>query len=122
MARPTWYNGVLMRSRLEAAFAQSLEGLATWEYEPCCYADATGQYLPDFRVAFSEVDIIYVEVKPDLGSALAVLPSMERIFATEPDAHLTVYVPEPGWPIPRFWMPAHRWGHTGTWRYHKNVA
>jgi len=39
-----------MRSRTEALYAASLHGIATWEYEPECFADEHGQYLPDFRV------------------------------------------------------------------------
>jgi hypothetical protein len=50
-ARPTLYKGVQMRSRLEAGFAMWLDrcGVA-WDYEPNCYANELGQYLPDFRV------------------------------------------------------------------------
>lgn len=49
-ARQTTYKGVRMRSRTEALYAASLHGIATWEYEPECFADEHGQYLPDFRV------------------------------------------------------------------------
>jgi hypothetical protein len=50
-ARPTIYKGIQMRSRLEAAYAQHLDAdNYPWEYEPECFADETGQYLPDFRI------------------------------------------------------------------------
>ncbi len=50
-ARPTTYNGVRMRSRLEAGYAQWLDraGLA-WQYEPQCFGSLAGQWLPDFRI------------------------------------------------------------------------
>lgn len=76
-ARPTVYNGIKMRSRLEAGFAAWLDAEHfEWEYEPCAFATEDGQYLPDFRlreVSVTWVDapqIVYVEVKPesfDLG-------------------------------------------------------
>lgn len=70
--RATTYNGIRMRSRLEASFAQWLDSLSLeWEYEPMCYANETGQYLPDFivknvNVLFDEPDIkdLVIEVKP----------------------------------------------------------
>lgn len=50
-ARPTKYKGIDMRSRLEAKYAQYLDGqsLLVWEYEPNCFASERGQYLPDFK-------------------------------------------------------------------------
>ncbi len=60
-ARPTIYNGIQMRSRLEARYAAHLDAKrATWEYEPSCFASPKGQYLPDFLINGS----IYVELKP----------------------------------------------------------
>lgn len=93
-ARPTTYRGIRMRSRLEAGFAQWLDQLGcTWEYEPECFADETGQYLPDFLVR--DVQLLapvlrydlYVEVKPtaDVHDAIALLDGpMSRIFASHP--------------------------------------
>lgn len=69
-ARPTVYRGVRMRSRLEAQFAQVLDKAQfEWEYEPECYADQTGQYLPDFKVSATPGQGVlptpwFVEVKP----------------------------------------------------------
>lgn len=69
-ARPTIYNGIQMRSRLEAGFAAWLdERGATWEYEPHAFASPSGQYLPDFLVrdvvrANREPADAYIEIKP----------------------------------------------------------
>jgi len=70
--RPTVYNGVKMRSRLEAGFAQWLDQLGHgWKYEPECVAHPTlGQYLPDFVITnvmdlwANKVRDVYIEVKP----------------------------------------------------------
>ncbi len=65
-ARPTIYNGVQMRSRLEAAWAEQFDTLGIrWEYEPVCVATKKGQYLPDFRLELPHqtADPIYFEVK-----------------------------------------------------------
>jgi hypothetical protein len=73
-SRATTYRGTVMRSRLEASYAQWLdEHEATWAYEPTCYAGPTGQWLPDFVI--EKVDVhhfrpnsgrqdVAVEVKP----------------------------------------------------------
>lgn len=51
-ARATTYNGIEMRSRLEAGFAAWLDSKGCdWTYEPRCYASPAGQYLPDFEVS-----------------------------------------------------------------------
>lgn len=41
-----------MRSRMEAGFAAYLDSLpgVMWAYEPECFANEHGQYLPDFRI------------------------------------------------------------------------
>jgi hypothetical protein len=53
-ARPTIYNGIPMRSRLEARVAAWLDSLGVrWQYEPNAFADATRQYLPDFELVGS---------------------------------------------------------------------
>jgi hypothetical protein len=104
-ARPTIYNGIRMRSRLEAGYAAWLDRHNfTWEYEPCAFADDTGaQYLPDFLLksvpilAQPEPANVYVEVKPhgwheatsEADPAEAYVSLMERmsmIFRSEPDA------------------------------------
>ena len=49
-SRPTLYQGIRMRSRLEADYAAALDRSGTrWEYEPECFAGEEGQWLPDFR-------------------------------------------------------------------------
>jgi len=69
-ARPTTYNGVRMRSRLEAAYAEQFDAFGwRWEYEPECFASPAGQYLPDFRVwpgFYDEAGPTYIEVKPHI--------------------------------------------------------
>lgn len=89
-ARPTLYQGVGMRSRLEARFAAGFDkaGLS-WVYEPNCFADATGQYLPDFRVG-KRAPWWYVEVKPHDDDIDDVAARMEIIWASEPNATLIV--------------------------------
>lgn len=50
-ARPTLYQGIQMRSRLEADYAAHMDRNGEmWEYEPECFAGPGGQWLPDFRV------------------------------------------------------------------------
>jgi hypothetical protein len=102
-ARRTSYRGVVMRSRLEARFAQVLDsaGLA-WSYEPMCFANEHGQYLPDFLTEADD-ERIYWEVKPpsrddtvwgwcpgEVGDRMAI------VWDSDPDARLVLAVP--GWP------------------------
>ena len=94
--RPTVYNGVQMRSRLEAGFASWLDRWGfEWEYEPHALASESGQYLPDFILRGVQtfgiypsnptVDV-YVEVKPasiwsgcdDLSEPTGALERIER--------------------------------------------
>lgn len=95
-ARPTLYRGIQMRSRNEAGFAQWLDRhFWNWEYEPDCFADPTGQYLPDFRVLFNERpgSGIYVEVKPTRATAWAARDAMLPIRSTYRNAALVVVAP-----------------------------
>lgn len=109
-ARPTTYNGVPMRSRLEAGFAQWLdEWNFKWAYEPRAFANASGQYLPDFRLDEvsmqwrSEPATLYVEIKPESWykekepgfeeTYLQMTRSMKVIWDSEPDAELALIVP-----------------------------
>lgn len=97
-ARPTVYKNIQMRSRLEAAFAQLLDRRGhPWEYEPDCFANETGQYLPDFKIKSPGRELQYVEVKPEpiLADpvALAVaLRKMEVIWDANPRVDLSLYV------------------------------
>lgn len=95
-ARPTVYNGIQMRSRLEARYAAWLDyyGMA-WTYEPHCFASANGQYLPDFKIEGAPYAIdreprtVYVEVKPTLEIAMRQSPWRDKaqiIWESEPDA------------------------------------
>lgn len=98
-ARPTIYNGIQMRSRLEADYAAWLDQNGErWEYEPECFANADGQWLPDFRVGDAGT---LVEVKP-AGLLTAEIPGvvgfyelgdkflrrMTIAWSSRPDAHL----------------------------------
>lgn len=92
-ARPTVYRGIQMRSRLEAAVAGRLdEGGFDWEYEPKVFAGRRGQYLPDFLVKGTGAGDLYLEVKPTIEAALRILPRMQVIRESEPDALLVVEV------------------------------
>lgn len=65
-ARPTVYNGIKMRSRLEAHYAAYLDANNhPWQYEPECFATETGQYLPDFAITDQTEAVAYIEVKPE---------------------------------------------------------
>lgn len=93
-ARQTIYNGVRMRSRLEAAFAQWLDSdpftRGSWSYEPTAYASADGQYLPDF-VWFNDRQKIFYEVKPHMPEVWDdALARMHIVLASAPDATLEV--------------------------------
>lgn len=100
-ARPTTYNGIAMRSRLEAAFAAFLDrhGFA-WQYEPRAFASAAGQYLPDFQISdvLPGMAVAYVDVKGTLGGSQAevgvatraLLDRMNTIRASEPTALLGI--------------------------------
>lgn len=97
-ARPTAYKGIRMRSRTEAAYAARLDGAGlSWEYEPRCFADETGQYLPDFRVTYHD-SVAYVEVKGVLvdEDVVPVQERMEVIWASEPRALLVIAITSSG--------------------------
>lgn len=113
-ARPTTYKGVQMRSRLEAAYAQHLDDVGSlWKYEPQCFADETGQYLPDFLVTAKDGRRrSYVEVKPKLEMVPAAIDDMHRILSSEPDAHLAVSISDDYkvWRQPAICTPNHGCG------------
>lgn len=112
-ARPTVYKGILMRSRLEATFAAMMdENEAAWAYEPKCFADETGQYLPDFSEwdpDHPELQHSYIEVKPFAPPGPetdAIKRRMEIIWSSEPIAALTIWTPTYSWfGNPRYWEP-----------------
>lgn len=93
-ARPTIYKGIQMRSRLEAKYAKRLDDspkVISWKYEPVCYADETGEYLPDFLVT-TESGRAFIEVKPHVADLDEALRKMHIIRATVPTAALGVMV------------------------------
>lgn len=101
-ARPTMYRGIAMRSRLEATFAAEMdEAGAVWVYEPRAYANARGQYLPDFQVL--EYDgrampqPMFFEVRPTVELGMQALERMAIIWDSEPTAELYVAVPRHCW-------------------------
>lgn len=99
-ARPTVYNGIQMRSRLEATYAQWLDRTGMqWQYEPKCYADSNRQYLPDFSFHLAGVQH-FIEIKPtpwfdpDNRERLAQLMlRMQVVAASEPDCLLGIFDP-----------------------------
>lgn len=115
-ARQTTYKGIKMRSRLEASFAAHIDGLCTWAYEPRCYADETGQYLPDFHCQWTHEDHTFIEVKPRWSDVHAAAKSMEPVLSSMPGAHLAVYIPTGNWPDIDFHMAAARAG-AGAWTF-----
>lgn len=98
-ARPTVYKGIKMRSRLEAQWAAKFDEdkasgiINDWDYEPECFADETGQYLPDFQVEREDGVVCYIEVKP-WGYELEPdewLRRMEIIHSSHPAAPLRFF-------------------------------
>lgn len=109
-ARPTVYNGIQMRSRLEARYAAWLDGVgATWEYEPQCFASGSRQYLPDFLIRDVHVigrgRSVYVEVKPAMFASrddvTKLANRMATIWFSEPEAVLVLEVAEARDPLVR---------------------
>lgn len=100
-ARPTIYNGIQMRSRLEARYAAWLDRLGqAWTYEPQCFATASGQYLPDFYL--DNVEILrrprhtYIDVKPNFATVTSTFARMRVIWESDPDAVLVIDAPHNG--------------------------
>lgn len=92
-ARPTIYNGIQMRSRLEGAFAEYADSRNwLWDYETNAYGSSQGQYLPDFviRSRRTGAPLWYVEVKPTNADFDDALARMHVIVASDPDASLYV--------------------------------
>lgn len=116
--RKTIYRGITMRSRLEASFAGWLDRNGfTWQYEPFCFADQRGQYLPDFCVFGVDPTFgcdwdavepatwqgaLYIEVKPPDFDEAKVRRQMQTIWSTNPSAHLLIASPrylDGEWPL-----------------------
>lgn len=105
LARPTTYNGIKMRSRLEAGFAQWLDRMQLpWVYEPECFADQEyGQWLPDFAVTIEAdigasgqgIKVVLIDVKPStfVADPRSAADEIARWLG------IMVHQPEPiGWP------------------------
>ena len=106
VARPTTYNGIKMRSRLEARYAAYLDARGEdWEYEPRAFANKHRQYLPDFLIHLSQLPAtdtepshvmpeLYVEVRPHLDGMRVALEQMAVIWDSDPTAFLLVTSPD----------------------------
>ena len=97
-ARPTIYNGIRMRSRLEARVAAWLDSLGViWEYEPVAFASPDGQYLPDFELFANDPGPLsrraFLEVKGalDYEDARLLMRRMESVIGpSDPRAFLII--------------------------------
>lgn len=127
--RPTLYNGVRMRSRLEADFAAYLDQIAGhWRYEPECFAGQSGQWLPDFGWTHTLAGDLatFTELKPSapvekliardhdgyLAHVDALLGQMEVAWASRPEVTLElVFWHYGGTTYRRVWSPSagHPW-------------
>lgn len=89
-------------TRPEAYWAEWFDAKGyRWDYEPRVYAGRGGQYLPDFLVYGDPTDPdnlgdAYVEVKPTVEAAQRILPRMQVIWESVPDAFLVVFC-DRGW-------------------------
>lgn len=96
VARPTVYEGIHMRSRMEARVAAYLDRLGwPWLYEPRAYASGGVQYLPDFefRPWSKGVGRVFLEVKgahPAPHQMADLFDRMLVIRASDPEAWLAV--------------------------------
>lgn len=113
--RPTIYKGIKMRSRLEAKCAQWLDFVeAEWQYEPICYADERGQYLPDFvlpKIAatvggFHQWRPLVIDAKPTGADVFETLDRMRCVWSSLDSAALAVCWPRRGtWAGKVLWEP-----------------
>jgi hypothetical protein len=90
--RQTIYNGIPMRSRLEARVAAWLDSMGlVWTYEPHAFASRDGQYLPDFEIDTSNAGHLgrrlFLEVKGKL--------SLDEYFALQERIAAIVSASEP---------------------------
>jgi hypothetical protein len=96
------YRGIKMRSRLEADVARDLDIYGVgWTYEPQCFANEHGQYLPDFKVDNSYGTALYWEIKPisfPFEDIPPVLTRMSIIWDSDPSAILCLVLWKYGGP------------------------
>ena len=96
-ARPTIYNGIQMRSRLEARVAAALDNFGvTWAYEPVAFGARSGQYLPDFVIdgVLGQTRRLYLEVRPTHQACSGVVDRMSVILESDSAAGLGYVFPE----------------------------
>lgn len=108
-ARPTTYNGIEMRSRLEASFAAWLDrNHMEWKYEGRAWASEHGQCLPDFELFNLPTSMLlgehdrrdsrhFVEIKPKLAMVNEAVRRHSVLWRSEPDALISVVVPHEMW-------------------------
>ena len=102
---PTYYNGILFRSRLEARWAMFLDYLRVpWFYEYEGFELDGIRYLPDFYLPLLEC---WIEIKPVKPSGKERMKCERLAKATETSTYLF-------WGIPRKWDgrddgPAYAW-------------
>ncbi len=93
LARPTTYNGITFRSRLESRWARAFDRAHwDWHYEPERFADpgsVKGEYVPDFRIDRHTVST-YVEIQPPLTGLQRVIAAkkLELVWNEHPEAGL----------------------------------
>lgn len=126
-ARPTLYKGIRMRSRLEADYAASLDRsnvVTYWEYEPVCFGNPEGQWLPDFREAYSGPGVqseieTFTELKPlawiqddwdTNGRVEPLLRRMTSVWDSRPEASLQLVFWEYQAEVPALQIFSHRKG------------
>ena len=84
-ALPTYYNGTLFRSRLEAKHARVFDGLdLKWIHEPQGYRSRGTNYLPDFML-FAACGTLYVEIKPAIDNDPDGVKRWRSFAAERPD-------------------------------------
>lgn len=106
-ARPTIHNGIQMRSRLEAGFAQWCDrSHIEWEYEPHALSGDGGQWLPDFllpraawvcttALPWIQVHPTYVEVKYEGWSDDVELDRIARIAESTVEGEFRLILARP---------------------------
>lgn len=91
-ARPTTYNGIPMRSRLEATFAGNMDRWNyEWQYEPRAYGSRNGQYLPDFILSIGGKPRTIVELKGEMVEDLTTtFARMSVVWDSDPSVFLAL--------------------------------
>lgn len=113
-AIPTTYQGVLMRSRLEARWAQRLDSLGLhWEYEPSVLRLGRGRaglYLPDFWLPEQRA---WIEVKGPHWERFDKTRALARSLGA-PGLVLVATANGVCWRVPYQGLPSQEEARTGT--------